>query len=387
MRPAYPRPAHWQTNRSRKRIPFMPVRNGGGMSYNPPMLDLSRAHSLRTISDHVRGTVLGNSDHIIKGLCTLDAPKPDHITFVRAKGPLAIRRALKTLDSCAVFILNQDLPKDLELGSSSLVLVADPHGAFLDTISLFYGEVVAPAGVDPTASVHPSAKIHPTASIGAFCLVGPDVILDAHTVLEPYVRVFAGAHIGESTALRTGVVVRERCVIGKHCIINDNTVIGADGFGYAPDPVLGLRKVPQLGNVILADHVEVGSSSCIDRGALGSTIIGYGTKIDNLVQVGHNVVIGKFCILCGQVGVAGSSIIGDGVILSGQVGVSDHVTIVPGVRIGGGAPVTEDVLEPGDYFGHPLLRSREWHRHQTELRKRMRRRNEPLKEPSGSPEA
>lgn len=357
------------------------------MSYDPTMIDLSNEHSLKTISDHVRGTVLGNSVHIIKGLCTLDAPKPDHITFIRAKGPLAIQRAVRSLDSCAAFVLNQDLPKDLELGSNSLVLVDDPHGAFLDTISLFFGEVVPPSGIDPTASVHPSAKIHPSASVGALCLIGPDVILDAHTVLEPYVRVFAGAHIGESTALKTGVVVRERCVIGKRCIINDNTVIGADGFGYAPDPALGLRKVPQLGNVILGDHVEVGSSSCIDRGALGSTMIGHGTKIDNLVQVGHNVVIGKFCILCGQVGVAGSSIIGDGVILSGQVGVSDHVRIAPGVRIGGGAPVTEDVLEPGDYFGHPLLRSREWHRHQTELRKRMRRRNEALKEPSTATEA
>ena len=351
----------------------------GGASYHPPMIELSSAHALQAISDNVRGTVLGNAAHVIKGLCTLDEPKPDHITFIRAKGVLAIRRALKSLDSCAAFVISQELPTDLELGSNSLVLVDDPHGAFLDTISLFYGEVVPPAGVDPTASVHPSAKVHSTASVGALCIIGADVTLDAHTVLEPCVRVFAGAHIGESTVLRAGVVVRERCVIGKRCIINDNAVIGADGFGYAPDRVLGLRKVPQLGNVILADHVEVGSNSCVDRGALGSTMVGHGTKIDNLVQVGHNVIIGKFCVLCGQVGVAGSSIIGDGVVLSGQVGVSDHVRIVPGVRIGGGAPVTEDVLEPGDYFGHPLLRSREWHRHQTELRKRMRRRNEALK--------
>jgi UDP-3-O-[3-hydroxymyristoyl] glucosamine N-acyltransferase len=351
------------------------------------MRTLSRSYPLQAISDHVHGTILGDPQRVINGLCTLDAPAPGHITFIRGKGPHAITRALKGLDSCAAFVLEQELPKQFELGTTSLVLVPDPHAAFLDTVSLFFEEIPAPAGIDPTASIHPSAKIHSTTSIGSFCVVGPDVILDAHVVLEPFVRLFEGAHIGESTTLKTGVVVREHCMIGKHCIINDNTVIGADGFGYAPDKTLGLRKVPQLGNVILADRVEVGANSCIDRGTLGSTVVGYGTKIDNLVQIGHNVTIGKFCILCGQVGVAGSSILEDGVVLSGQVGVSDHRRLVSGVRIGGGAPVTEDILEPGDYFGHPLLRSREWHRHQTELRMKMRRRNKAFKESSSSSDA
>lgn len=339
------------------------------------MLLSQSSYPLKVIGDHVHGKVIGNQELVIQGLCTLDAPQSNHITFIRAKGAAALSRALKSLENCAAFVSEQTLPSDLDLCGSSLVLVADPHAAFLDSVQLFYNEEPHVAGVDPTATVHPSASIHPTAAIGAHCFVGRGVVLDANTVLGPSVRVFDGAHIGESTVLNSGVVVRERCVIGKRCIIHDNTVIGADGFGYAPDKELGLRKVPQLGNVQISDHVEVGANSCIDRGALGSTIVGFGTKIDNLVQIGHNTIIGKFCIICGQVGIAGSTVIEDGVVLSGQVGVSDHRRIVSGVRVGGGAPVTEDILEPGDYFGHPLLRVREWHRHQTELRTRMSRRN------------
>ena len=341
------------------------------------MLLSQSSYPLKSISDHVHGTVIGNEELIIQGLCTLDAPQPNHITFVRAKGVGALLRALKSLQNSAAFVLEQELPNDVDLATNSLVLVPEPYTAFLDSVQLFYNEEPLEAGIDATAKVHPSASIHPTAIIGPHCFVGRGVTLDANTVLGPHVRVFDGAHIGESTVLNSGAVVRERCVIGKHCIIHDNTVIGADGFGYIPDKALGLRKVPQLGNVQIADRVEIGANSCIDRGALGSTIVGFGTKIDNLVQIGHNTIIGKFCIICGQVGIAGSTVIEDGVVLSGQVGVSDHRRIVSGVRIGGGAPVTEDVLEPGDYFGHPLLRVREWHRHQTELRTRMSRRNTP----------
>lgn len=339
------------------------------------MLLSQSSYSLTHIGDHVHGKVIGNQDLVINGLCTLDAPQPNHITFIRAKGVTALARALKGIKGCAAFVMEQALPDDVNLSETSLVLVPDPYTAFLDSVQLFYNEEPHVAGVDPTATIHPSASIHPTATVGPYCYVGRGVHLDAHTVLGPNVRVFDGAHIGESTILKSGVVVRERCVVGRHCIIHDNTVIGADGFGYTPDKVLGLRKVPQLGNVLISDQVEVGANSCIDRGALGSTMVGYGTKIDNLVQIGHNTVIGKFCIICGQVGIAGSTVIEDGVVLSGQVGVSDHRRIVAGVRVGGGAPVTEDILEPGDYFGHPLLRVREWHRHQTELRTKMARRN------------
>jgi len=339
------------------------------------MLLSQSSYPLKIISDHVHGTVIGNEELIIQGLCTLDAPQPNHITFVRAKGVGALSRALRSLENSAAFVLQQELPSDVDLSTNSLVLVPEPYSAFLDSVQLFYKDDPQEVGVDPTATVHPSASIHPTAIIGPHCFVGRGVTLDANTVLGPHVRVFDGAHIGESTVLNSGAVVRERCVVGKHCIIHDNTVIGADGFGYIPDKALGLRKVPQLGNVQISDRVEIGANSCIDRGALGSTIVGFGTKIDNLVQIGHNTIIGKFCIICGQVGIAGSTVIEDGVVLSGQVGVSDHRRIVSGVRVGGGAPVTEDILEPGDYFGHPLLRVREWHRHQTELRTRMSRRN------------
>jgi UDP-3-O-[3-hydroxymyristoyl] glucosamine N-acyltransferase len=336
---------------------------------------ITASYSLEYLSDRVHGKILGDKNQTITGLCTLDEPQKDHIAFIRAKGPNAISKALRSFKGSAAFVLVDDFPMDLDLGGTSVVLVSDPYAAFLDTISLFHKEECVPAGIHPTALVDPTATIDATASIGAFCLVGPNVSIGARVVLESNVRVLADAQIGEDVVLHSGVVVRERCVIGRQCIIHDNTVIGADGFGYAPDKVLGLRKVPQLGSVKIAERVEIGANSCVDRGALGDTTIGMGTKIDNLVQIGHNVTIGRFCIICGQVGIAGSTVIEDGVVLSGQVGVSDHRRLVSGVRVGGGAPVTEDITEPGDYFGHPLLKAREWHRHQTELRLKMKRRS------------
>lgn len=340
------------------------------------MFSISASYSLDQISNHVHGKILGDKGRMVRGLCTLDEPRAEHIAFVRAKGPNAIAKALRSLQGSAAFVLNADFPMDIDLAETSVVLVSDPYAAFLDTIPLFYKEESVQTGIHPTAVIDSTAKVDPTVSIGAFCLVGPNVSIGARSVLESNVRLFAGAQIGDDVVLHSGVVVRERCVIGRHCIIHDNTVIGADGFGYAPDKVLGLRKVPQLGKVQIGDRVEIGANSCVDRGALGDTTIGMGTKIDNLVQIGHNATIGAFCIICGQVGIAGSSVLEDRVVLSGQVGVADHRRIASGVRVGGGAPVTEDVLEPGDYFGHPLLKSREWHRYQTELRLKMKRRNQ-----------
>lgn len=339
------------------------------------MLSIPASYSLQHISDHVHGKILGNKECVVKGLCTLDEPRAEHIAFVRAKGPNAIAKALRSLKGSAAFVLDADFPLDIDLAETSVVLVPDPYAAFLDTIPLFYKEECLQTGIHPTAVIDSTANVDASVSIGAFCLVGPNVSIGARSVLESNVRVLAGAQIGDDVVLHSGVVVRERCIIGRHCIIHDNTVIGADGFGYAPDKALGLRKVPQLGKVQIGERVEIGANSCVDRGALGDTTIGAGTKIDNLVQIGHNVTIGSFCIICGQVGIAGSTVIEDRVVLSGQVGVSDHRRLVTGVRVGGGAPVTEDILEPGDYFGHPLLKSREWHRHQTELRLKMKRRN------------
>jgi len=170
--------------------------------------------------------------------------------------------------------------------------------------------------------------------------------------------------VGARSRLYSGVAIREGSRIGTNVIIHNNSVIGSDGFGYLQDPKVGLRKVPQVGTVEVGDYVEIGANTTIDRGAVGSTIIGPHTKIDNQVQIGHNVVLGSHCVVCAKVGIAGSCKVGSGVVFGGGVGVADHVTIVSGVRLSGYSGVYSDILEPGDYMGVPAIKAGTYRRQQ-----------------------
>ncbi len=334
----------------------------------------SSTYPLTTICERAQGRIIGSCDRVVRGLCTLDDPREDHLTFIRAQSSRALVRSVSNLKGAIAFVQEGVLPADHAIDATSLIVVKEPYAAFLDSIPLFFEEETVSVGASPTAVIDPTAKVDPTASIGPFCVIGPHVIINARCVLHSNVTVAEGTTIGESTVLHSGVVVRERSILGSYCTVHNNSVIGADGFGYVPDKTLGLRKVPQVGTVEIGDHVEIGANTCIDRGAVGATVIGRGTKIDNLVQIGHNVRIGAFCIICGQVGVAGSSTIADGVVLSGQVGVADHISISKGVRIGGGSVITEDISDPGDYIGFPLMKARDWQRRTAELLRNARRR-------------
>ncbi len=332
-------------------------------------------YPLTTICERAGGRIIGNSDRVVRGLCTLDDPREDHLTFIRAQSSRALVGFISNLKGAIAFVQEGGLPPDLSVEAASLIVVKEPHTAFLDAIPLFFEEQTVPVGIAPSAIIDPTATIDSTASIGAFCVIGPHVVIGPRCVLHSNVHVAEGSTIGESTVLHIGVVVREGSILGSHCTVHNNTVIGADGFGYVPDKTLGLRKVPQVGRVEIGEYVEIGANSCIDRGAVGSTVIGRGTKIDNLVQIGHNARIGSFCIICGQVGIAGSTTIADGVVLGGQVGVADHISICKGVRLGGGSVITENISDPGDYIGFPLMKARDWQRRTIELLRSAGRRS------------
>lgn len=334
----------------------------------------SITYPLTDISQHAHARIIGETKVDVEGLCTLDAPLKNHLTFIRAQSEAALLRAISTLQGAIGFVQEQLLPKDFFPQEGSVLAVQDPYTAFLDTIPLFYEEATTNPGICSSAHVHPTASIDPTASVGPFCIIGAHVTIGARCVVHSRVTLGDRCSIGDSTVLHTGVVVRDYSILGSHCTVHNNSVIGADGFGYLPDRERGLRKVPQVGKVVIGNHVEIGANSCIDRGAIGTTSIGSGTKIDNLVQIGHNAKIGSFCIICGQVGIAGSTIIEDGVVLGGQVGVADHLFICKGARVGGGSSVTENILHPGDYIGYPLMKARDWQRRTVELRRVARRR-------------
>ncbi|XP_015574236.2 probable UDP-3-O-acylglucosamine N-acyltransferase 2, mitochondrial isoform X3 [Ricinus communis] len=203
--------------------------------------------------------------------------------------------------------------------------------------------------IDPTALVEIGAVVHSKAALGANVYVG------SGAVIGPDVTVGQSAKIGYNVSLRN-------CTIGDSCVIHNGVSIGQDGFGFFVDEQGSMVKKPQLLSARIGNHVEIGANTCIDRGSWRDTVIGDHSKIDNLVQIGHNVVIGKTCMLCGQVGIAGSVTIGDYVTLGGRVAVRDHVSIASRVRLAANSCVTKDIREPGDYGGFPAVPIREWRR-------------------------
>lgn len=207
------------------------------------------------------------------------------------------------------------------------------------------------AGVDDHSSIHPSATIGVDVSIGPGARIGPDSVIGDRVTINANAVVGAGVWIGDDSDLRAGVVIEDRCVLGRGVTIHPNAVIGADGFGYRPaDNGAGLVKIPHAGNVEIGDGVEIGACTTIDRGKLGATTIGAGTKIDNLVQIGHNCMIGRACVICGHTGIAGSVTIGDGVIIGGGTGIADNMTIGAGAKLGGRSALMHNV-PPGEEWG------------------------------------
>jgi UDP-3-O-[3-hydroxymyristoyl] glucosamine N-acyltransferase len=230
-----------------------------------------------------------------------------------------------------------------------------------ELLEMFLPEpVVFEPAIHPSAVIHQSAKTGVGCKIGAGCYIGKDVVIGDHTLIYPNVTVMDNVCIGAHTAIWSGSVIRERSVIGSYCILHPNVSIGADGFGFTPAPDgKGLMKIPHIGNVIIGNGVEIGANSCVDRGKFSSTIVGDGCKIDNLVQIGHNCIMGRCCIMAGASGLAGSVTLGDGVVIGGGACISDHVTLGNGVQVGGQSGVINDFPDGAKVLGYPAIDSRD----------------------------
>ena len=312
---------------------------------------------LARIAALVGGKLSGDAAAPVFGICPLDDPKPGYLAFSREVSIKRIRQDLPNLPIAGLIG-----PAELEIKSSggNFVLVPDPLRAIMKLLPLFFEERKVAPGINPKADISPSAKLGERVHIGAFAVIGDDVQLGDDVVIHPHVVVYPGVKIGARSVLHSGAVIREDCEIGADNIIQNGTVVGADGFGYVPDPELGLRLVPQVGNVVLADRVEIGANTCVDRATLGTTSIGLGTKLDNHVQIGHNARIGSHSILCGMVAIAGSAKVGDRVTLAGYVGVGDHVSITNDVRVGAKGGVSCNIREKGDWGGYPPVKAHRW---------------------------
>jgi UDP-3-O-[3-hydroxymyristoyl] glucosamine N-acyltransferase len=236
--------------------------------------------------------------------------------------------------------------------------VQNARVAFAKVLPLFFPEPVFLCGIHPTAVIAESATVDPSAHVGPYCVVGDAAQIGARSVLQGHNWVGANSRVGEGVNLFPHVTLYAGTHVGNRVRIHSGAVIGADGFGYVLDNGTH-RKVPQMGNVVIQDDVEIGANSTIDRGALGPTTIGRGTKIDNLVQIGHNVTIGDHCMIVAQVGVAGSSKLGNYCVLAGQVGIAGHLKIGNQVTVAAQSGVMRDIADGQKVFGAPAVPDKE----------------------------
>ena len=306
----------------------------------------------------------GDTTRTISGIATLEEAGADQVSFLSNEKHA---RRLDTTRAAAVIVERK--VKLRQPPKVPLLLVEDADLAVARVLTLF-----APPQVRPPAGTHPSAVVAPSAVIGADVRIGPHVVIGDNARIGNGCVLHAGVVIGDEVTLGddcelfANVVIRERVVIGQRVVIHAGSVLGTDGFGYRWD---GQRhqKVPQIGTVIVEDDVEIGSCVCIDRAKFATTRIGRGTKIDNLVQIGHNVQIGEHCIIVGQTGVAGSAALGSGVVLGGQTAVRDHIRIGDGAAAAARSAIAEDIPARTVVSGMPALPHRQSLREQAALRR------------------
>ncbi|MET7029137.1 UDP-3-O-(3-hydroxymyristoyl)glucosamine N-acyltransferase [Sediminicola luteus] len=312
--------------------------------------------SIQEINTILNGELVGDTSQMIDGLEQLKNAQPNQMTFI---GSIKYERLWDSSKASAA-IVNENIRiepgegrafikvKNADLAMAKLLEEFDPGPPQFDI------------DIHPTAVIHETAKIGKGVKVGANSYVGKNVVLADGVVLYPNVSIFDDTTVGPQTVIWSGTVIRERTEIGAQCIFHTNVSIGADGFGYRPsDDGRGLVKIPQIGNVIIGNLVEIGSNSCVDRGKFSSTIIGDGCKIDNLVQIGHNSVMGRFCIMAGHSGLAGSVTLGDGVMIGGSASIKDHTVIESGAVVGAGSGVMNDVAAGKTVLGYPACDSRE----------------------------
>ncbi|GEP51756.1 UDP-3-O-acylglucosamine N-acyltransferase [Flavobacterium noncentrifugens] len=314
-----------------------------------------RSFTIHQINDILQGVIVGHTSQNITAPEQLELANGNEISFI---GNKKYEKFWQNSSACAA-VVNQDI--SIEPGDNkAFIKVKNADLAMSQLLELF--ALAAPAfdhDIHETAVVHKTAKIGKGVRIGAGCYIGPDVVLEENVTIYPNVTILDESTIGKNTTIWSGAVVRERCHIGSHCILHPNSTIGADGFGFRPCPERGLVKIPQIGNVIIGNGVEIGANSCVDRGKFSSTVLGDGCKIDNLVQIGHNSKLGKFCIMAGNSGLAGSVTLGNGVIIGGSASIKDHVTIGDGAIVGAGSGVAADIPAGKTMLGYPAVEARD----------------------------
>jgi UDP-3-O-[3-hydroxymyristoyl] glucosamine N-acyltransferase len=303
--------------------------------------------TLQEASDYIGGKITGDRDLVIKNLAKIEEAHSGDLTFLYLS---AYEKFLSSTKASAVIVKTGF---DKKRDDISYIETAEPNKAFFKLIKRYFTPDFPLKGIDSTAFIDPSVKV------GKNFAVGKNVVISAGCSIGDNVKIFHNTvfledvEIGNDCLVFQNISLREKCKIGNRCIIHANTVIGSDGFGYDQDENGVFQKIPQIGNVVIEDDVEIGSNVSIDRASIGSTLIKRGTKIDNLSQIAHNVVIGEDTIISSQVGVSGSTKIGNHCFILGQVGLTGHIEIGDKVILIAQSGVSKSILKEGTYFGSP----------------------------------
>ena len=309
------------------------------------------------------GEVHGNANAVVRDVAPIESAQAYHLSFVTDDKYLPF---LKTTQAGVVLVtkgLVDPSSVSFRHAEQALILVDNARGAMGQLLQMVSAAMnPAKKGIEQPSFISEGVIVPEDAYVGAFAYIGKNVRLGAGVQIYPQVYIGDNVTIGDGVILYAGVKVYAHCQIGKQCILHSGVVIGADGFGFEPDAQGVNRKIPQIGNVIIEDDVEIGANTTIDRAMMGSTVVRKNAKVDNLVQIAHNVEVGQSTFLCAQAGIAGSSKVGSHCILTGQVGVAGHLEIADNCIFGAQAGVAGSIRKPGMYQGTPAIDAATWRR-------------------------
>ncbi|WP_020594595.1 UDP-3-O-(3-hydroxymyristoyl)glucosamine N-acyltransferase [Spirosoma panaciterrae] len=299
--------------------------------------------TVKQIATLLGGEVAGNESLTITGLAKIEEGQPGDISFL---SNLKYEPHLYTTQASAVIVDRSFEPK--KPVASALIFVENSYSAFTRLLEEYHKQLIfARVGIEQPSYIGDGSQMGEQGYRGAFSYVGRNCQIGSNVKIYPHAYVGNNVRIGDNTIIHPGVRILDNCVIGRNCVIHPNAVIGSEGFGFAPQPDGTYKTIPQLGNVILEDYVNVGANTTIDCATMGSTIIRQGAKLDNLIQIAHNVEIGKNTVIAAQTGVSGSTKIGDNCVIAGQVGFAGHLTIANGTKVGAQSGVGKSVEEEG----------------------------------------
>lgn len=310
--------------------------------------------SAQMIAGHLNGTIDGDPDVIVTDVSKIEAGRPGSLSF------LANPKYEKHLYTCesSIVLINKDfkLAKPIK---ATLIRVDNAYESFAALLELYQQAMPQKSGVDEKVSIDESAMIGENCYIGAFSVISKNAFIGNNVKIYPQVFIDEDVIIGDNTTIYSGVKIYKECKVGKDCMIHSGTVIGSDGFGFAPQEDGTYKKIPQLGNVVLEDNIEIGSNCSLDRATMGSTIIRQGTKLDNLIQIAHNVDVGRNSVYAAQTGIAGSSKVGDNCMCGGQVGIVGHLTLGKNIKIMAKTGVMSNIKDGELLFGTPSMPARQ----------------------------